>query len=108
MARVLLVEDDPGQLEVREMLFQAAGHEVRTAATPEQARMIARDWQPGFVVTDLRLPAVEDGLSLIEELGSTVKVIVLTGARLDRPPTGAHRMLRKPCSSKVLLKAIAP
>ncbi len=107
MARVLLVEDDPGQLEAREMLFQAAGHDVRTAATPEQARAIARDWMPGFVVTDLRLPTVEDGLSLIEELGSAVKVIVLTGSRLDRPPEGAHRLLRKPCSSKALLKAVA-
>jgi len=107
MARVLLVEDDPCQLEAREMLFQAAGHDVRTAATPEQARSIARDWQPGFVVTDLRLPTVEDGLLLIEELARTVKVIVLTGAWLDRPPMGAHRVLRKPCSSKALLKAIS-
>ena len=107
MARVLLVEDDPAQLEIREILFQAAGHDVRTAATPDQARAIVRDWQPGFVVTDLRLPAVEDGLSLIEELARAAKVIVLTGMRLDGPPAGAYRLLRKPCSSKALLKAVA-
>jgi CheY-like chemotaxis protein len=72
MARILLVDDDPDQLEVRRMLFQQAGHEVYTAV----------DAGTQLVVTDLRLPQVEDGLALIRAMrqrAAAVRIVVLSG-----------------------------
>jgi len=94
MARVLLVDDDPDQLEMRRLLFQQAGHEVCAVADPAGAlEAFGRD-DPQLVVTDLRLPTTADGLALIRALRArspSVCIVVLSGwpADLDHlPETG--------------------
>jgi CheY-like chemotaxis protein len=92
MVRILLVDDDPDQLEVRRMLFQQAGHEVYTAVDPQTALEVFARAAPRLVITDLRLPRTEDGLALIQALRDRdpqVHIVVLTGwtADLDRLPT---------------------
>jgi CheY-like chemotaxis protein len=92
MSRVLLVDDDPDQLEVRRMLFQQAGHEVYTAVDPETALEVFARAAPRLVITDLRLPRTEDGLALIQALrdrAPEVRIVVLSGwtADLDQLPT---------------------
>jgi two-component system response regulator GlrR len=82
MARILLVDDDPDQLEVRRMLFQQAGHEVYTAVDAGTALDVLDRAAPQLVVTDLRLPQVEDGLALIRAMrqrAAAVRIVVLSG-----------------------------
>ncbi|HZU28408.1 MAG TPA: response regulator [Bryobacteraceae bacterium] len=107
MARVLVVEDDAQQLGMRCMVLRAAGHEVTAAQSPAAAIDSFRDHRPDIVVMDLRLPRISDGEDLLRGLGPDARVLVLTGAALQTPPLGAARVLKKPCSSQVLLRAIA-
>lgn len=107
MARVLVVDDDAQQLGVRCMLLESAGHEVSGAQSAEAALDAFRRRPPEVVVMDLRLPEVSDGEGLLRDLGPDARVLVLTGLRLNAPPAGAARVLRKPCSSQTLLRAVA-
>jgi CheY-like chemotaxis protein len=82
MARILLVDDDPDQLEVRRMLFQQAGHEVYTAVDAGTALDVLDRAAPQLVITDLRLPKVEDGVALIRAMrqrATAVRIVVLSG-----------------------------
>jgi len=61
MPRVLLVDDDSEQLEVRRMLFEQAGHETYTAEGAGAALELFDRTAPQLVETDLRLPETEQG-----------------------------------------------
>jgi len=61
MPRVLLVDDDSEQLEVRRMLFEQAGHETYTAEGAGAALELFHRTAPQLVETDLRLPETEQG-----------------------------------------------
>jgi len=107
--RVLVVDDDPAALEIRKLVIARRGHDVKVASDIDQARA-AYSAGVDVVVLDLRLPAVEDGLSLIREFRGT-RVVVLCGNRGDldgRDEAGMVAMiLEKPVKSEVLLSAIA-
>jgi CheY-like chemotaxis protein len=100
MARVLLVEDDELQLEVRTRLLELAGHEVHGASTREEAQTQVDSCQ--VMVTDL-IPGSTD---LLNSAPPGLRVIVLTGR--EGPPASlrADRFLRKPCPTADLLAAI--
>jgi FixJ family two-component response regulator len=107
MARVLVVDDDAQQLGLRCMLLETAGHEVAAAQSAAAALDSYRERRPHVVVMDLRLPRVADGVGLLSDLGADARVVVLTGMGLESLPAGAARLLKKPCSSQALLRAIA-
>jgi CheY-like chemotaxis protein len=103
MARILVVEDDPDQLEMRKLILEHAGYEVVAAHNAAQAIDHLSGCQ--LVVMDLRLPTQEDGLRLIQAASGSAKIIVLSGdADTDLP---VDEFLTKPCSSKKLLETIA-
>ena len=104
MPRILVVEDDPEQLEMRRMILQHAGYEVATAETA----IDAMDRLPGcqVVVMDLRLPTPEDGLRLIAAASGSARIVVLSGGESESP-LPVDEFLIKPCSSKKLLETIA-
>src|ERR1700674_4958006 len=104
MARVLIVEDDAGQLEVRKLILEQAGYDVVTAQTAAEAM----ERIPGceVVLMDLQLPTPDDGLRLIRAAAGRARTIVLSGADpgIALP---VDEFLTKPCSSKKLLETIA-
>ncbi len=104
MARILVVEDDPDQLEMRKLILEHAGYEVVAAQTGPQAI----DNLPGcqVVVMDLRMPSAEDGLRLIQAASGSAKIIVLSGGDVEAS-LPVDEFLTKPCSSKRLLETIA-
>ncbi len=106
MARILLVEDDADQLELRRMILEGLGYEVSPAATVEEALAAAESGKPEAVVMDLRLPRREDGVALLGRLAGGAPVIVLTGASGEAAPPGAFRVLGKPCPTRMLVRAI--
>ena len=114
MARILLVDDDPDQLEVRRMLFQQAGHEVYTAVDAGTALEVLDRAAPQLVVTDLRLPTVEDGLALIRAMrqrATAVRIVVLSGWTSDLehlPEAGlVDAIIGKPARTNRLLALTA-
>lgn len=106
MARILLVDDERDQLELRRMILERLGHEVSAAATAEEAEGAAGLGRLEAVVMDLNLPRAEDGLALLGRIPRGLPVIVLTGAALAGPVPGAFRTLRKPCPTGALVQAI--
>ena len=104
MARILVVEDDAGQLEVRRLILEQSGHDVITAQTAAEAI----DRLPGcqVVLMDLQLPTPEDGMKLIRAASGAARIVVLSGGEhQNMPPVDAF--LTKPCSSRKLLETIA-
>jgi CheY-like chemotaxis protein len=99
MARVLLVDDDPTQLELRRLILEHAGHAVETAATAEEA--IERSAGCNVAVLDL-IPLYS---AVTDALPKETRVIVLSGRDPD-PGSRADLVLKKPCASKQLLAAI--
>lgn len=57
-ARILVIEDDPGQADALADLLRQAGHEVKVAHTGGDGLALAREWKPGLVLCDLVLPDV--------------------------------------------------
>lgn len=107
MATVLLVEDDPDQLDLRRLILEAAGHTVLPARTALEA--LAHKTAAEVAVLDLRIPHLDDGLNLIVELkerAPAMKLIVLSGWTRDVKLT-VDQVLEKPVKTKALLQHIA-
>ena len=114
MARILIVEDDPDQLELRRLLLEKAGHEVWTATSREQANQVFDQASAAVVIMDLRLPGLKDGQALIRDLrarSSTVRIFVESGSvgDLSALPEASmvDELLNKPSSFPMLLKLIS-
>ena len=56
MARILLVEDDPDNLNLLTRLLQHNGHEIYSAETAAQAIAQATEHVPELILMDLQLP----------------------------------------------------
>jgi CheY-like chemotaxis protein len=118
MARILVVDDDASQLELRCSLLAAGGHQVVPAFSPTEAmhRVASAD----LVMMDLRFPNERgendpaEGLALIRricESGSSAAIIVLSGwpECLEGQPEAqlVSRVLSKPIGLEAMLQAIA-
>jgi two-component system response regulator AtoC len=101
MARVLLVDDEPGVLYTLQEVLSEHGDEVVTATSGAEA--LGRLEGVEAVVTDLVMPGM-DGLALLRALrerDADLPVIVLTAqgsekAAVSAMKAGAHDYLRKP------------
>jgi|SRR5580698_3158572 CheY-like chemotaxis protein len=103
MERILVVEDDTSQLEIRRQILEHAGYEVVTAQDATEA---LERWQGcPIVVMDLRIPEPEDGVRLIEAIAGQARIIVLSGGQVD-PTLPVDEFLTKPFPSKRLLESI--
>ena len=103
MARILVVEDDAIQLEMRKQILDHAGHQVVAAQNASEA--LERWTGCPVVVMDLRIPEPEDGLRLIQAIAGAARIIVLSGGEVD-PTLPVDEFLTKPCPSRRLLAAI--
>lgn len=111
MSKLLLVEDDPDQLEIRSLILEQSGHQVFGAASRAQALALAHEHKPTLVVMDLRLPRTADGIELITALRALTpapRIVVLSGWTADlatAPEVDA--VLAKPVHTPELIHLIA-
>jgi two-component system, OmpR family, response regulator MtrA len=113
LARLLLVDDDPDQIEIRQLIMEHAGHEVQTAASAAEAIEAFERIQPDVILMDLRLPGADDGVQLLRDFRSrsaSVRIVVLSGWPEDltnRPEADlADHLFRKPVRSRELVGLI--
>jgi DNA-binding response OmpR family regulator len=83
LSQVLLVDDNPSQLKVRETVLRNAGFQVCVATTAESALATLRALQEriGVVVTDHLMPEC-NGVGLVQQIRARqnwIPVIVLSG-----------------------------
>jgi len=78
MSSILVVEDNPLNMELATDLLETAGHVVRQARTAEEGIRLASIEQPDMILMDIRLPGM-DGIAAIRALK--------TDARTNHIPT---------------------
>jgi DNA-binding response OmpR family regulator len=114
MLQVLLVDDSPLQLEIRQQVLREAGFPVVTAMTAEQALGELRDGgraaRFGVIVTDHILPGDSGAVFVrqLRELHSQIPVIVVTGlAEAEEEYDGLNvTFLHKPCPPEELIRQV--
>ncbi len=65
--KVLLVEDNPPNLELMVYLLKAFGYETRTATDGDQGMAAVRAERPDLMLCDIQMPG-RDGFSVIQEM----------------------------------------
>ena len=113
-ARILVVDDDPGLLDLIEMRLVASGYAVICAASGAEALERFRAERPRAVISDLRMDGM-DGHALFARLHAeapTVPVIILTAHgtipdAVAATQRGVFGFLTKPFDGRELLAKVA-
>lgn len=113
-ARVLVVDDDPGLLDLIEMRLVAGGYAVTCAASGDEALARFRAERPRAVISDLRMDGM-DGHALFARLHAeapTVPVIILTAHgtipdAVAATQRGVFGFLTKPFDGRELLAKVS-
>ena len=107
--RIMGVDDDKDALEVYRTRLNHAGFDVEVAESAEQALSRVKKFDPGLIVTDVRMSGMTglERLSKIREAMEGVYVVVMTGhddmeTAVTAMKSGAFDFLVKPVDPKVL------
>lgn len=113
MNLVLLIDDNPVQLRIREQVLRGAGFEVSIATSAETALALLRTAvgkNVGAVVTDHIMPGLSgaDFVRRLRELDRYLPVIVISGmAEAEDDYPGLDVVFRqKPCPPRELIRLI--
>ena len=114
-ANVLIVEDEPAQLELLRYNLEKEGFEVSTATDGEEGMLLAEEEEPDLIVLDWMLPNLS-GIEVCRQLKRhertrNTPIIMLTarGEESDRIrglDTGADEYVVKPYSVNVLMAQV--
>jgi class 3 adenylate cyclase/CheY-like chemotaxis protein len=84
--RILVVDDNPTNVEILRVRLTAQGYEVVTAADGEAALVQARALDPDLVLLDVMMPKL-DGISVLKELKQDAKLkfvpVIMVTAEAD-------------------------
>ncbi len=85
-ARILIVDDNPANLEILETRLARQGYETVTATDGDEALLVARQQTPDLVLLDVMMPG-KDGIQVCRELkgdaGLPFMPIILVTAKAD-------------------------
>lgn len=59
MPRILIIEDNPWNMQIAQLLLQRAGHEVLQASDAPQGVALAHSALPQLILMDLNLPGMD-------------------------------------------------
>jgi putative two-component system response regulator len=114
-ARILIVDDEPGNVEVLQRLLERSGFtRVESTNDPREAASLYVRLRPDLILLDLHMPHM-DGLAVMDRLNqlaeaSYLPILMLTGdmtpeARREALSRGAKDFVNKPFhSDEVLLR----
>jgi CheY-like chemotaxis protein len=114
-ARILLVDDEPDQVEMYGLALADAGFDVVSATTGGEAVSRARELRPSLIVLDVRLPDMTgwDVCTALRQDPRTedIPIVILTAAAtatlaMDAANAGCAAYLLKPCYPDELTTAI--
>jgi two-component system response regulator (stage 0 sporulation protein F) len=109
MARILVVDDEPGLLDFLAEEFKARGLEVGTALNGLEAVESVRAKSPDLVLLDVRMPRMDGiaALKIIKEINPALKVVMMTAIQDEEimeqaRDLGAVDYIKKPVSRPYL------
>jgi len=113
-SRVLVVDDEPGVLDMLRESLEHLGYEASTAASVEQAIVAMARVRPHLVLLDLIMPGISglEALTYFRQHHRTVPVIVVTGRRepeiaRQARAAGAFAIVGKPVDMPTLESLVA-
>ena len=110
-ARILMVDDDPGILDVVSDFLGKHGYQVDTASDAREMEQALERGPVDLIVLDVMLPG-EDGLSIARRLSGEGPPIIMLSAmgedtdRIVGLELGADDYLAKPCTPRELLARV--
>lgn len=116
--KILVVDDEPANIQLLERLLERAGYEHVTSTTvPEEAQPLFEDIRPDLVLLDLHMPGL-DGHAVMERLSALVApddympILILTGdvtleSKRRALVGGARDFLTKPFDAAEALARVA-
>lgn len=111
---ILLVDDDPGLLELLDMRLQASGFGTRLAASGKAALSLIERKLPHVIISDLKMDHMDglELLGLVQKQWPTIPVIILTahGSIPDAvlaTRKGVFAFLTKPVDKEELLTTLS-
>jgi len=115
MARILIIEDNPANMQLASMLLQNVGHTVLCAVDGETGVAIARNEQPALILMDVQLPGM-DGLAAAallkqDPVTAQIPIIALTAMAMKEDLrksqiAGCDAYIAKPLRYQALYAAI--
>jgi signal transduction histidine kinase/CheY-like chemotaxis protein len=106
---ILLVEDNPSNLELTRMILLGGGYRVEVATDGQEGLLKAKELRPDLILMDLQLPGI-DGLAVTRALKADpdmagVKIVALTanamkGAKEEAMQAGCVGYITKPIDVK--------
>jgi CheY-like chemotaxis protein len=85
---VLLVDDDPDNLELVELIFKGEGASVRAGSSALEALELLAGWKPDIMLLDIKMPGM-DGYELLGRIRrdpalQSVPALAVTGGAFER------------------------
>ena len=113
-ARLLLVDDEVGYLEVLSKRLTRRGFKVTTASSGAEASRALRNWEFDLAVVDLKMEDMDgiEVLKVFKRMDPSLQVVMLTGHGSERAARegisqGAYDYLIKPVGLKRLVEVIS-
>jgi CheY-like chemotaxis protein len=110
-ARILMVDDHPGNLKLLSFILTKVGHEVRVAGDAVQALTVLDEFRPRLILMDLQLPGM-DGLELTRRLKANpvhrdVVIVAVTASAMKGDEerarqAGCDGYITKPIDTRLL------
>lgn len=115
--RIVVAEDEPGYLDLIDLMLRTEGYEVSPHADGASALKAALENPPHLVITDVRIPGLDGyhfAQSLEERLGANKpKVVVMTSRDTTAPAernaaalAGADAVVQKPFKTEEMLRLV--
>jgi CheY-like chemotaxis protein len=115
LARILIVDDDPGVRASLLMVLKFADYEVYEASSGAEALVLAETQSPDLIISDINMPDL-DGIQTVEALRRLphvreLPVIFISGLASEEhrrriAVLGAAELLSKPFSIQELMEMI--
>jgi len=118
MARILVVDDDPDITFALSLYLKKERHDVRTAASRDEAMDAIKAFAPDLLILDVMMEQPDDGIAMAQDLrraGHKLPIIMLTsvgqvtgmsyGSDDDLVPVDVF--FEKPVGPDELLKTVA-
>ena len=112
---ILVVDDNPTNIDILNTRLTASGYRVITAADGEEALSAARGQQPDLILLDIMMPKI-DGISVCRELKADrdlpfIPIIMVTAKTDNRDiiaglEAGAEEYLTKPVDQTALVARV--